>query len=263
LGSTLLVLAALALPVGLLLSGFWLRTVALYRLELPWISRRLPPVWWVLTWFAKWRFDGTLASKEDPQQEPRVRNRAAARFRERYPRERRDVLPSCFGNVVSALEEYTDDRWGLDYRVTAPHIATLLNDQERALREGVETQLAFALNLAFVLSVIGVAGFSGAVWGQAESIWRASEIVRMLPLLVAYAVYRLLGIPAAIESAHVARASFDLHRIDLYCRLATRDTSSFGDDERNLGEDVSAFLLSTRPPKRHLGRSTMRPWAAP
>jgi hypothetical protein len=217
----------------------------------------------VLTLFAKLRFDWTLAKKEDPQQKPRVRNRAAARFRERYPSERGDVLPSCFGNVVSALEEYTADRWGLDYRLTAPHVATLLNDQERALREGVETQLAFALNLAFAFSVVGVATLAGAVWGHAESIWRWSEIIRVLPLLLAYAVYRLLGIPAAIDSAQVARASFDLHRIDLYRRLGTRDAISFGDDERNLGEDVSAFLLSTRPPRARLGRLTKRPEAMP
>jgi hypothetical protein len=133
-------------------------------------------------------------------------------------------------------------------------VTTLLNDQERAVREGAETQLAFALNLAFVFAVVGAASLAGAIWGEDGSIWHGSQIVRLLPLLLAYAVYRLLGIPAAVEFGRVARACFDLHRVDLYRRLATRDAFSFSDDERTLGEDVSAFLLSGQPPKTYAGR---------
>jgi hypothetical protein len=253
LGGILLVLAALALPVGLLLSGVWLRTLLLYRLQSGWLARRVPKVWSALTWFAQLRFK--RAKADWASSDPRIRSRAATRLQDRYPQQS-GVLPSCFGNVVAAYEEYPANRWGLDYTATSRHMATFLNEQERGARENVETQLAFALNLSLSLVLVGVAGAAGAVWGERESVWRATELARFLPLALSYGVYRLLAIPAIVEFGRLARASFDLHRSDLYVRLGARDALSFGDDEKRLGSAVSAYLLYGFLPRTSIGRLT-------
>jgi hypothetical protein len=250
LGDHVLKIGFVALPIGLVLSGIWLRTFVFFQ-NLPFfgldaqpIAARYPRLQNALLFGQRHYWDKLFARSLDP--DPYVKNAAALRLVERFPNVRERVQPGRFGNAVRAYEEYAAKRWGMDFATVWPRIETLLGEGERAIHDDARTALAFAVNVSFALFAIGLARLIGLIWPfghDSSGPYDWGSLWTLVPFLISYLVYRLLGVAALIDLGARIRASLDLHRLELYRKLAVNERSTFSAAERDGALALSAYLL--------------------
>jgi hypothetical protein len=231
----LLVVAGLAIPVSLLLSGVGDALLGLYR-SLPFLpGDRL--AWWQRHRHGKLQDESFATSSQQ-----RKRNEAALELVERFPQKQEDVLPNRFANAHRALAEYADNRWGLDYNLVRPLLARFYTDGETTLLDDARTQVAFAIDFSFVLFVVGAAGAARAVWAASAGDWTWLELLRLLPLVASYLVYRLLAIDAQVGFGRRMRAAVDLHRLEVFEGMGVRSFPTFSAEELVFGKTLSTYL---------------------
>jgi len=145
------------------------------------------------------------------------------------------VRPTRFGNAFGAYQAYPFNRYGLDYSVAWKRIDVLLSPREVELQALARSDVDFLLNL----SVLGV--LVGATL-LAERLAHLSPVaaVSLLPLAAAWVTYRL-AVRAERRLGHEQRASFDLHRLELYERLGMARPRSAA-DERATAEAANLVL---------------------
>lgn len=244
LGVHLLRCAILALPIAFALSGMWPHVYRFFR-AFPYFGLETKlPFLQVFGWRKRvaWNklFLKTLS------QEGSIRNPAARKFYQRYPRKLQDVNPTVFANAVRAREEYAAGRWGFDYLTLWPRVEALFTDQEQALHDEARTNLSFAVNVSLAALVVGVVRAAGDF----------SNLLNLVPFAVSYLTFRLLAIEALLTGSERIRASLDLHRLELYEKLGVAGFSPFSDRERELGAALSSFLVvGPSPESEELGRS--------
>jgi len=136
-----------------------------------------------------------------------------------------------------------------------PRIEALFTEQEQALHDEARTSLSFAVNLSLAALVVGMSRAVGVFWPFHGIDWHWGFFLNLVPLGVSYAAYRFLAIDAVVAGGRRIRSSLDLHRLDLYTKLAVRSARTFSDEERKLGEELSSYLLSgPSPGTEGLGR---------
>jgi len=145
------------------------------------------------------------------------------------------VRPTRFGNASGAYQAYPFNRYGLDYSVAWKRIDVLLSPREVELQAVARSDVDLLLNL----SVLGVlAGLTLLV----DRLVHLSPVaaVSLVALAVSRATYRL-AVRAERRLGHEQRASFDLHRLELYDRLGLARPHTAA-DERATAEAVNLVL---------------------
>jgi hypothetical protein len=145
------------------------------------------------------------------------------------------VRPTRFGNAFGAYQAYPFNRYGLDYSVAWKRIDVLLSPREVELQALARSDVDFLLNL----SVLGVLV---ALTLAVERLVHASPAaaVSVVPLMVSWVTYRL-AVRAERRLGHEQRASFDLHRLELYEQLGMARPRTAA-DERATAEAVNLVL---------------------
>jgi hypothetical protein len=247
LGVHLLRCAILALPIAFALSGIWPHIFRFFR-AFPYFGFDVKlPFLQLFGWRKRAAWNRLFL--QSLSLDSSVRNAAARKLYERYPRELPDVQQTVFANAVRAREEYAAGRWGFDYSTVWPRVEALLTDQEQALHDEARTNLSFAVNVSLAVLVVGVVRAAG----------HFSDPLNLIPFAVAYLTFRLLAIEALLAGSERIRASLDLHRLELYEKLGVATFLAFSARERELGKSLSYYLL-VGPTDRseELGR---RDWA--
>lgn len=247
-GHPLLAMAALAIPIALLLSGSSEALQRVYR-DLPFLGLygRVPEkLLTTLTAYQRWRQARLVEDAYGANAAQQVRNRAATALLERMPHGPDDILPNRFANTARATEEYAATRWGLDAGVIRHHLPVLFTEGEAGLLDDARTQLAFAINFSFVLLAVGLAGLGRVIWVIAAGEWRWVELLRLIPLAAAYIAYRLLAVEALVTFGRRMRAAVDLHRFELYKAFGVASFRSFSQEELLHGQTLSDFILYGR-----------------
>jgi hypothetical protein len=236
-----LVLGGMALLSGLLLVGLEYPITRLfegYPLKLPYrgnVSRALAELGDALTTLERKRWDDLLELVRDDK----TAASAAWRMQRAFPEQRSSVMPTRLGNAIHAFEQYPKRRWGLNAIVMWPHISALMSDSERQLDEDRRGDLAFFQNSCIGALVATPILAADAFAYQPHPHWL--DWIYVIPLVLARMFY--LGAVGAAERWGVqVRASFDLHRLELYDKLGLVRPKTLK-EERELGGALTAWLL--------------------
>jgi hypothetical protein len=165
---------------------------------------------------------------------------AAWRLDSRYPRRRRDLLPTAYGNVVRAFELHSSHRWGLDAIAAQPRISALMSSQELAIETDARSEAAFFVNLSLLSLLLAAACLIDLLVFRSGSL---PEILALAaPLLTAWMFYRA-SVGAAERWGSTVRASIDLHRLEFYEKLGVTSPTTFSAERLVIGPAVSRCLL--------------------
>jgi hypothetical protein len=235
-GIQLLIIAGIAIPVGLLLSGLnysILRVFEGYPLQhaQDWLGFRM---------LHKWMTQPRLREFRDLARRKRDRDSTAAWLLDRrYPSTEGQVLPTRFGNAVRAFEHHALVRWGLSTVAVWPRIELLLSQQESAALTEVKSDTDFLVNaslLSYGVSLTLIA--SGIAHGSTP--WYTWTLY-LIPFLVGYSLYRI-AVGAAIRWGSEVRSCVDLNRLELYERMGLRLPST-RKQEAEIANAINQCLL--------------------
>ncbi len=185
-------------------------------------------------------------ARPEADAEAQSRGIAAWRRLDRYfPDDPSRLLPTRFGNVLRAWEDYSYNRWGLDAIPFWARVEPLLSEQEQRLHEDARTDVAFFVNSSLAAVVVGIVlvadGVANTPIGGGAWAW-----LYLLPFLFAYLIYRF-AIDAGQRWGVEIKASLDLHRLEVYERLGIRRPTSFTDERTTIAPALNRFLLYARP----------------
>jgi hypothetical protein len=160
-----------------------------------------------------------------------------------YPLNDSLLMPTALGNVLNALSEDLQLRWGIDLTAAWPRMEIAIAS-ESALASRIANERAtldFLVNLAFVLLLFAVEHlllrFGWAQWPQA--------VLSVLFVLLAWLVYNA-AVGKARSWVDVVGVAFDLHRGKLRTQLGMRDSVGY-DTERRDWDLLSKWLLLREP----------------
>jgi len=244
----LAVLGAVALLIGLILSGLHYHVTRLFegyplsRLRgnklVARIHNRL-----LLRWERE--FDGrTGALSGEPSSD---RTRAALELNRCFPARRTDLLPTRFGNAVRSFETHGRVRYGLDGISAWPRISLLLSDSERDQVTDAQTDVAMFLNLGLV--VLG-----SVATLTVDRIWHEPTVPAAVAQIgIAWAVglgaywgcYRA-ATAAAMRWGSPIRAAYDMHRLDFYNGLGLIEPQTQSEEEA-VARAANRLLLFGEP----------------
>jgi hypothetical protein len=247
-GTQVIIVGAVAVFIGLLLSGFQYPLVRLlegYPFERLQHKRFVGPLYQQR--MRRWQneFDSLTDTLKKPP--GRERTQAALRLHRCFPAKRESVLPTEFGNVVRSFETHSRNRYCIDGITIWPRIEMLLTEQEKQQFDYASTDVMFFLNIQVLVIPVGLALATNAAT-QADNT--PAAVVRGALILLATAVVCVLAWRASIGAARrwgsPVRAAIDLHRLELYERLGVKTPTTFEEDRR-IGLAVSRLLLYAEP----------------
>lgn len=153
-----------------------------------------------------------------------------------FPKIEEHFLPTLLGNILRSAEEYPNLRYGLEMSVVWPRLWLLLPETTRselgAARDALDTSTR---RLEWSLLV--------AVWG----IW--AWWVPLLAVLGGFIFYWSMLSDAGIYAV-LLRASYDLHRFDLY-RALHWELPANPQNEQAYGEMLTAYLHRGSVPEEY------------
>lgn len=238
-GTQLLIVAALGIPLGLLLSGLnysILRIFEGYPLQR---AQQWPGFRAVhkLLIAPRLREFGDLARRKRAGD-----STAAWLLDRRYPSTEGQILPTRFGNAVRAFEHHALVRWGLSTVAAWPRVELLLSEQESTILAAVKSDADLLVNASLLSYGVGItllvkAGVTGARWDA----W----LIGLIPFLVGYCFYRI-AVGAAIRWGSEVRSCMDLHRLELYERMGLRLPAT-KEEEARIANSINQCLLYGKP----------------
>jgi hypothetical protein len=146
----------------------------------------------------------------------------------RYPPDENDLMPTALGNRLRAAEDAPRHCYGLDAVIVWPHLWSLLSKEV----QGTLSEARSALN-----TTVRLMG-----WGILMLIWLIWAWWAFIPALLLIGAAWLRALNAAEVYGDLLRATFDLHRFELYKSLhwpLPTDTHR----EREQGERLTAYLF--------------------
>lgn len=170
----------------------------------------------------------------------------AGEIGDRLPTDEDFVLPTPYGNVIAAAEQYPKKLFNMDTIVLWPYLVPTLTKNGYAqyvVRE--KSMMDFLINLAFILGVFGFLlaivemAFTGLSW-----ILFQQQIIVWGSVLFLY----FLSVWGAGGWASSVSIAFVLFRDDLRKALRLRQVNSY-DEEVQLWENASSFLRSKDSPE--------------
>jgi branched-subunit amino acid transport protein len=184
-------------------------------------------------------------ARPEADSETQSRGIAAWRRLDRYfPDDPSRLLPTRFGNVLRAWEDYSYNRWGLDAIPFWARVEPLLSEQEQRLHEDARTDVAFFVNSSLAALVVGIVLVGDGITNT--PIGWAWAWLYLLPFLFAYLIYRF-AIDAGQRWGVEIKASLDLHRLEVYDRLGVRRPASFSEERSTIAPALNRFLLYAKP----------------
>lgn len=232
-----LLLSGLQRPIIRLLEGYPLERV-----------QRAPLLGQIYRWrLARWQHKFDQLTRALDGEASKERTKAALRLNDSFPARRESLLPSEFGNVLRAFETHPRRRYGLDGIAIWPLIGMLLSETERAEVEEARTDLHFFVNLTIVSALAGLLVTADIACHASSAPSGIAQGAAAVTVAVAVsALFWRASIGAGRGWGRPVRASFDLHRLELYRRLGVRSPATTSDDEV-VGRAVNRLLSFGEP----------------
>jgi hypothetical protein len=208
-------------PVIRLVEGYWPRPFHRLRFAL---SERLKND--LIPKEMKWN---QLSEKEEKDLTPEEQAERVSLDADlnRYPVDKRLLMPTAFGNLLRAAEEYPRLRYGLDTIVCWPRMWLVMPKETLDVLSEARENLDAGARLMLL-------GLIFPIW----SIWADWAFLSLLLLPVAY--WRMLD--AAGIYGDLLKAAFDLHRFKLYESLKWPPPLG-PEDEDERGTQLTEYLF--------------------
>lgn len=158
-----------------------------------------------------------------------------------YPNERESVLPTEFGNVMRAFENYSLVVYGMDAIPLWPRLSAMIPEAHMDTLNAARAQMDFAVNIVYLLTVAIV---EYCVFSTIFRILPAFWIIGFLTLSIWFA-YRM-AITSAVQWGNLVKASFDLYRNDLLKQMGLERPANWK-QERELWTSISQSFLYWEP----------------
>ncbi|MEU9783623.1 hypothetical protein AB0H92_22110 [Streptomyces phaeochromogenes] len=127
----------------------------------------------------------------------------------RWPARYEYVLPTALGNLLAAVDDYPELRYGMDVRVTLPRLRSVAPPEVNKQLDDQLDDLQFSIELAAAL-ILG-AGASACLLAS-HPLWL---LLPICVLLLAWLAYRN-ALAAGVQYGEGVRVLFDLYRFRLY-----------------------------------------------
>ena len=157
----------------------------------------------------------------------------------KYPEDPEYVLPTPFGNVIAAAEQYPRKAFGMDAVVLWPFLVPTLTRKNYAqfvVRE--KAMMDFLVNLTVVLAAFGC--LLGIVEWHING-WSQTLVCKLSLVALSCVITFILSVQGAASWGTTIRAAFVIFREDLRQTLRLRGARDYG-DERWLWETASNFF---------------------
>jgi hypothetical protein len=163
-----------------------------------------------------------------------------------YPNRLEHVLPTEFGNILRAYEEYPQRNYGIDGVVAWPHLIEVISSQFMELHEENNNKLTFVMNsalLSWLLSALALASLVLYVGSQrTASSW---TVIAYVGTILAAAgsgwLFYRGALPLAQEQGYLFRAAFDLFRFKLLELLRIKTLPSCPEEEPAIWRSIQYF----------------------
>jgi hypothetical protein len=164
-------------------------------------------------------------------------------FEMSFPSDMDLVLPTRFGNIIAAFEDYSRTRYGMDSIAIWPRLVPLLKENEYLAYVTQEKAIVdFLLNTCVAVSLVGLELFYYCLYlGQ----WIGSGLVLVGSAILVVILYEGM-VRAAAEWGATIRVAFDLFRDDLHYALGLQRKETF-ESEFKQWQIVSAFFNQRKP----------------
>lgn len=195
---------------GLGLGGLLLITVSGYLLQsfsVP-IVRNYEGYWpRLLRWLAVWSKAGQLSDFESLR-----KAEAYDILHFRFPQDKKRVMPTGLGNVLTAAEDYPEQVYGMNAPIWWPRLSALLPDALRGQIDAAVTPMLALINLSMIIGLL--AAFGGvSVWLTDDRWWLLGAVL-LGGLAAAWICYRA-AVSQAVIYGDLVRVAFDLYRIEI------------------------------------------------
>lgn len=140
-----------------------------------------------------------------------------------YPEDQDDVLPTRFGNVIRAAEDYAHSRYGADYLLVWPRLAHLCSERFVRDYEEVRASVDFLLVVSSYFAAFAIFGGVIILFEAGPILMFAASVLGSFA--AAHLVYKC-AVGAAIEYGEQIRASMDLYRLELLRQLRYPDPTT-------------------------------------
>jgi hypothetical protein len=183
-----------------------------------------------------------------------------------YPSESR-LRPTRFGNVVSNLESYPSDRYGIGLPSLWPRLLKVMSGESYlAALEDATIYLAFTVVMSFLsLIAAGIAGIQALAHPDLLDWLEGSGPGETLgPLFLSWFFYRLSVLAVQFYGERV-KSSVDLFRLKLLDELSLQRPSSF-EEEKKIWSSLHRFIVDSVSPGAELhltGAKASPPLQAP
>lgn len=203
-----------------------------------------------------WRYESTLSGlKQAVEQttDPEVRRilkKEAADIRDRkylllkelhdqFPHNPQRVLPTSFGNIIAAAEEYPNRVLGMDAITLWPFLMPILTERNYTQYMAREKAIMdFQINLALVLIAFGVM-LGGISISNHNATWELG--FQLTVIACASSLMLSLAVQGAVGWGATLRAAFILFRKDLCLAIGAKTPATYK-DEVLLWKKTSDFL---------------------
>jgi hypothetical protein len=146
------------------------------------------------------------------------------------------IGPTRFGNVFGGYQAYPSIRFGLDYHVAWKRIDVLLSPREVELQALARSDVDALLNLAAL-------AIPAALAVLVDRLVHPSPIAAAALGIVGLGiVFYHLAVRAELRLGNEQRASFDMHRFELYRRFGAH-WPAYPSREKDIAHWVSAVML--------------------
>jgi hypothetical protein len=172
-----------------------------------------------------------------------------------FPRERKHVLPTRFGNILRAFETYSYDVYGIDSIPGWLRLSGVIPEDFQKLIANARAEVDFFLNNCLLLSAIGVVTLIATVW-SVMGLWLplaapdfhiswllAGEVAPVL----AVACYHM-AVSRAPAWGNLVRSAFDLYLPNLAKQMGYALPATLGEQTRFWKKIDDMFLYSKPVP---------------
>jgi len=196
---------------------------------------------------------GTALAAEDLEKWKTEYQDTSLKLAERFPADRRSILPTAFGNVISAFEDYPRLLYGFDAVEGWPRLLGVIPKDFRELLDSAKAETGFWVNLWLVAWLFVVdyvvsridAGFHQISANACELLHDHHNYLVLLSIVIAWiAAWR--GKKSAIEWGALVKSSFDLFITDLSDKLGFAPQDNLGEQYENWQSFSQAIIYRQR-----------------
>jgi hypothetical protein len=165
-----------------------------------------------------------------------------------FPENPRWLAPTRLGNVLSTLETYTLNRYGIGFSELWPRLALVMSSEARLRIEEANIYLDFVLVMGLLSLVTVPASIAAAFYGPPRAL--AVQVGLPLVFLFMAVLFNQLAVQAARSYNVQVHSAVDLYRLKLLDALNIQAPKTAA-EEQKIWMEIRYFIEQADLPRKH------------